>query len=371
MDNTLRVLVVDDTVTYRKVVGDLLSKLPDIEVVGTAANGKIAMQKMEQLHPDLLMLDVEMPEMDGLAVLRSLRASNSQTGAIVLSAFSTEGAQTTLNALGLGAFDFLVKPSDGSMDQNIERLTRELRPKLAAFARSRQVSRILRSAETGPKAPVPAHRPPEAAVKPAAPPAAPAIAVGPIQVVAIGISTGGPKALTDMLPCLPANLPVPVLIVQHMPPVFTKSLADDLDTRCKLRVAEACDGQPVAKGTILIAPGGKQMRVEPGSPATVRITDDAPENNCKPSVDYLFRSVVDVYGGRSLGVIMTGMGNDGTAGCRRMKRCGGTLIAQDQASCVVFGMPRTPVEEGLADVVAPLDRIAAEIVRVIGQGGRY
>jgi two-component system chemotaxis response regulator CheB len=172
-----------------------------------------------------------------------------------------------------------------------------------------------------------------------------------------------------VLPQLPADLPVPVLIVQHMPPLFTRSLADDLNRRCPLDVCEAAEGQRVGPGHVLIAPGGKQMRVEArGDVRTVQITEDPPENSCRPSVDYLFRSVARTYGPNALAVIMTGMGNDGSAGCRLLKQQGALVMAQDQASCVVYGMPREPIEQGLADVVAPLDRIAGEIVRLVGKG---
>lgn len=171
-----------------------------------------------------------------------------------------------------------------------------------------------------------------------------------------------------MLPSLPKDLPVPVLLVQHMPPVFTRSLAEDLDTRCGLRVCEAVDGQPVVPGRVYIAPGGRQMMAERRDGAVaIRITDDPPENSCRPSVDYLFRSVADVWGGKAVGVIMTGMGSDGAKGCRLLKKHGAAIVAQDQATCVVFGMPREIVEERVADVVAPLDRIASEITALVGR----
>jgi two-component system chemotaxis response regulator CheB len=172
-----------------------------------------------------------------------------------------------------------------------------------------------------------------------------------------------------MLPMLSRDLRVPVLIVQHMPPLFTRSLADDLDQRCGLRVCEAAQGQRVLPGCVYIAPGGKQMRVLPDKEAViVDLNDDPPENSCRPSVDYLFRSVAEVYGGNAVGVVMTGMGSDGTRGCRLLKDRGAPIVAQDQASCVVFGMPRGLIEQGIADVVAPLDQIAAEIVRLVGKG---
>lgn len=366
MDEKLRVLIVDDTVTYRRVVSNVLAELPDVEVVGLAANGKIALEKTEQLHPDLLLLDVEMPEMDGLEVLRRLPQAWPRAGAIMLSAFTTQGARTTVNCLELGAFDFVLKPAGASMEENVEQLRRELKPRLAAFARQREVRAILGT--TGSPTATPRET-----VRPAPPPGSSPYRVattagGPAEVVAIGISTGGPKALSDMLPQLPASLSVPVLIVQHMPPVFTQSLAEDLDHRCALQVREARDGQEVRAGEVLIAPGGRQTRVRRDGPRVViETTDDAPENSCKPSVDYLFRSIGQVYGGRSVAVIMTGMGSDGTAECRMLKRAGATLIAQDAATCVVFGMPRMLVDEGLADVVAPLDQIACEIVRAVGR----
>jgi two-component system chemotaxis response regulator CheB len=304
-----------------------------------------------------------MPEVDGVEVLRRLRAGGVPAGAIMLSSLTAQGAQTTMTCLELGAFDFVLKPAEGNMEANIERLRGALRPRLAAFARRHNVRALLGGASPA------AARPPGAApVAPAKPPerAAAPSPTARCEVVAIGISTGGPKALTEMLPRLPADLPVPVLIVQHMPPVFTKSLADDLDRRCRLRVCVAQDGCPVRAGQVFIAPGGKQMKVcRESEQAVLRITDDPPENSCRPSVDYLFRSVVNVYGGNTVGVIMTGMGNDGALGCRWLKARGGRIIAQDEPSCVVFGMPRQPIEEGVADLVSPLDSIAAEIVRAV------
>ena len=341
MDHPLRVLIVDDTVTYRKIVADVLAGCPDVEVVGTAANGRIALQRLDLQAADLLVLDLEMPEMNGQAVLDELRRRNSPVGAIMLSAFSAQGAAATLAALATGAFDFVIKPSGTSMEANVEHLRRELRVKLTAYARCRSVKQVLYGgngatgngniAKVGGAAPAPGIS---------------ASSAGPPQVVALGISTGGPNALTEMVPQLPADLPVPLLIVQHMPPVFTRSLADDLNNHTPLAVREGVDGQPIRAGEVWIAPGGRQMKVERANDHVVlRITDDPPENSCRPSVDYLFRSVAEVYGGRAVGVIMTGMGNDGSLGCRRLKHCGARIVAQDAATCVVFGMPREPIEE--------------------------
>ncbi len=367
-ESPLRVLVVDDTVTYRQLVGKLVGRLPQAEPIGAAPNGRIALEKIELLGPDLVLLDLEMPEMDGLELLRRLRSADVDVGVIILSGATDAGAHATVEALSLGAFDFIPKPVGGSLEENASRLEAELRPKLEAFRRSRQIRRILR----GPPEPRPARGPsPAPATDPQAarPPRVGAQAALPAEVVALGISTGGPQALTLMLPELPPTLPAPLLVVQHMPAMFTHSMAEDLDRRCRLRVREGAEGLPVEPGTIYIAPGGRQMKVARRDGAVaIRITDDPPEKSCRPSVDYLFRSVADVYGGRALGVIMTGMGNDGAEGCHVLKRRGGAVVCQDQASCVVFGMPREPIELGLADAVVPLDRIASEIVRRT-QGG--
>jgi two-component system, chemotaxis family, protein-glutamate methylesterase/glutaminase len=367
-EDPIRVLIVDDTVTYRKIVGDVLSDISCVEVVGAAANGKIALQKIEQLRPDLLTLDLEMPEMDGLEVLQHLQHTGSDVRAIMLSGATAEGADSTMKALKLGAFDFVSKPTGGDAGKNAELLRHELNLKIKAFALSKRVHTILNKPGPTPPHTLTTPHPSKENALVTHPQRAFEISTGRPEVVALGISTGGPASLIRMLPMLPADLDVPVLIVQHMPPVFTKSLADDLNHRCALTVSEACDGQSVSPGHVLIAPGGKQMKVEKaGAHIVVRITDDPPENSCKPSADYLFRSVSNICGGNAIGVIMTGMGNDGTRGCREMKQRGASIIAQDEATCVIFGMPKGPIDEGLTDVVAPLDRIAGEIVRLAGR----
>jgi two-component system, chemotaxis family, protein-glutamate methylesterase/glutaminase len=378
----MRVLVVDDTVAYRAIVSKALESIDGVEVVGVAANGKIALDKVEQLRPDMMTLDIEMPDVGGFEVLQRLRATGIEVGVIMLSAFTTEGAKVTVRALETGAFDFVVKPSEGTREANFEKLRRDLAQRIEAFARAREIRTILNVrangvAHTAATSPGSATVPGLSAGVMTAP--APDEAAGinssaakvaawaeRREVVVLGISTGGPQALTHLLPQLPANLAAPVLVVQHMPPVFTRSLANDLDGRCALRVYEATDGQPVVPGSVLIAPGGKQMKVERGDGTPiVRITDDPPENSCTPSVDYLFRSVASVYGRRALGVLMTGMGNDGAAGCRLLHGRGAPLLAQDEASCVVFGMPREPIQEGIAKATS-LEDMAAEIIRLVG-----
>ena len=352
----LRVLVVDDSTLYRKVVRDALKQLRNVEVVGVAPDGKIALEKLAQLQPDLVTLDLEMPELDGLGVLREMRKQSDPPGAIMVSAVTSAGARTTTAALRLGAFDFVCKPAGSSFEDSLRLLESELLPKVEAFARSRATSPERTPNTDAHGSWATATQQPDLTT---APPQKP-------QIVALGISTGGPAALTQMLPRLPGNFGVPILIVQHMPPVFTASLADDLDKLCALRVSEASHGDLVKPGGILIAPGGKQMRVHRDGPSTrICITDDPPERNCRPSVDYLFRSVAETYEARALGVIMTGMGDDGTEGCRLLRQSGAAILAQDAASCVVFGMPKKPIEDGLALPVS-LDQLPNQLTYRVG-----
>lgn len=349
MTRRTRCLVVDDSALYRKVVRDVLASSPDVEVVGVAADGERAVEQIELLRPDLVTLDLEMPRLDGIGVLRELQKRGIDVAAVMVSAFTASGAKTTTEALGLGAFDFILKPTTNSLDESVLQLRRDLLPKVAAV-RLRRAGQPARQA--------PAVGPPPR-VSPLA--AAPKLRLPNLrpEVVAIGVSTGGPQALTQVLPRLPANFPAPVVVVQHMPPLFTKSLADDLDRRCQLRVCEATQGQPLRPGEALIAPGGKHMRVaRVGGGMVVQLTDDPPERNCKPAADFLFRSVAATCGPRTLAVVLTGMGDDGALGAKQVKSAGGAVFAQDEASCVVYGMPRAVVEAGLADELVPLGRVA-------------
>jgi two-component system, chemotaxis family, protein-glutamate methylesterase/glutaminase len=359
----VRVLVVDDSLIYRKVVRDALATFPQVEVVGWAGNGRAAIEKIEQLSPDMITLDFEMPELDGLGVLKWLKQSKRTTKAVMLSALTIEGGEATLQALQEGAFDFVVKPSGSNAKQNQHDLESALLQRvdaiqmLLAGVRSRgAVPRPITTAAL--QRPVATNRPEPGKHR--------------VGVVAIGVSTGGPDALRAMLPKLPANFPVPIIIVQHMPPVFTKSLAESLDKLCALHVTEAVDGQVVKPGQAVIAPGGKQMRLYKSAIgyAQVKLTDDAPVQSCRPSVDYTLSSLAESFGNQTLAVIMTGMGYDGADGCRRLHALGAPVIAQNEATCVVYGMPRKPIEEGIADVVAPLNSIAAEISRFAGRAER-
>jgi two-component system chemotaxis response regulator CheB len=364
----VRVLVVDDTVLYRKVLSDVLALLPDAEVVGTASNGKIALAKIEQLKPDLLTLDVEMPEMDGLATLQELQRRKYDGAVVMVSAHTSEGAAVTMKALERGAFDFIAKPDGTSLEKNRESLLRQLRPVLQTVATRKMLrssfstsitANSMRNAVAAAEAAVrESRRPPEPVVRPVA-----ALPAGRAAIVAIGISTGGPNALAEVIPRLPADLRVPVVIVQHMPPVFTKALADSLNQKSLLTVLEVQGEERLEAGRVYIAPGAKQMKVvKRAAGEYLQLTDDPPENHCRPAADYLFRSVAAVFGNRALGVIMTGMGSDGVKGLQLMKEQGAQVIAQDEASCVVFGMPMEAIKAGVTDAAIPLARIAAEIV---------
>ena len=368
----VKVLVVDDTIVYRKAVSDIIQELPYAELVGVAHNGKIALSKVAALKPDLLTLDIEMPVMNGIEVLQQLQKHHPGVGAIMLSTLTSEGSDMTLRALELGAFDFILKPQQSTSQQEGMKMLRDLiKPIVEAYSRSKTASSLLRKTS----------RPTLRPLKPLNKKDAQATRRSPLtktfggevrktksEIVTIGVSTGGPNALGQVLPLLPGDLGVPVLIVQHMPPIFTKSLAASLDKKCSLTVKEASDREPILPNTVYIAPGGKQMKLIAGADGTnrlIKITDDPPENSCKPAADYLFRSIGDYYVNRTTAVIMTGMGSDGTKGLEKLKNKGALVIAQNEATCVVYGMPKAPIDLGLADVIAPLDKIAAEIVKTV------
>ncbi len=359
---TIKVVVIDDTIVYRKIVGDVLKAIPGVEVVGTANNGKIALSKITSLKPDLITLDIEMPEMNGIEVLQELHKQPSPPKVIMLSTLTQQGSEMTIKALELGAFDFVPKPDAGKMADNMLKVKQAIEPIVAALKRQKTTRFNIRHRISSPP-PVKRSetRPPNSTIQP------PRLKTKS-EIVGIGISTGGPNALTRMIPMLPADFKAPILIVQHMPPMFTASLANSLNNKSQLEVKEAEDGDVVIPGRILIAPGGKQMKIVAGGDGITRkikITDDPPENSCRPSVDYLFRSIAQHYVGRATGVIMTGMGSDGSKGLAQMKKNGSHIIAQDEASCTVFGMPKEPIESGITDVIAPLDRIADEILKTV------
>jgi two-component system, chemotaxis family, protein-glutamate methylesterase/glutaminase len=373
--NKIKVLVVDDTIVYRKVVSDIMEELPDVELVGVAHNGKIAMSKIATLKPDLLTLDIEMPEMNGIEVLAELQKKQLGIGAIMLSTLTSDGSDMTMRALELGAFDFILKPQSRSMLEGKNEIKRLIHPMIQAFARSKVAPTLLGKKETFARQRPALRKIGSTAVSPPAQISQTISKLSPAptrkgksEIVTIGISTGGPNALTKMLPQLPGDLGVPVVIVQHMPPIFTKSLAQSLDKKCALSVKEAEDNEPLKNNVVYIAPGGKQMKLiasNDGKNRLIKITNDPPENSCKPSADYLFRSVGDYYVGRTTAVIMTGMGSDGTKGLEILKNKGSFIIAQNEETCVVYGMPKAPVDAGIVDVVAPLNKIADEIIKSV------
>lgn len=359
----IRVLIVDDSIVVRKAVSDALKRDPDIEVVGTAVNGNAALEKIPELKPDVLVLDIEMPGCDGFEVLQAIRHRHLVMRIIMFSSLTERGAMQTIKALSLGANDYVLKPSThaahGGYHERVNKVALELIPKIKQFRKRASFS------------------------KPALPPALKPVLrktptrllssyasqLRPPQIVAIGISTGGPEALAKMLPSLPAAFPVPIVIVQHMPPLFTKLLAQRLNTSAKIKVLEGEEGMPLEAGAAYIAPGSCHMVVrERGGKRVLSINQDPPENSCRPAADVLFRSVAEVYGARALGVIMTGMGRDGLEGLRVMRQKGASIFAQDEASSVVWGMPSGVVHEGLADKVLPLDQLAASIEICLARG---
>ncbi|WP_369140117.1 protein-glutamate methylesterase/protein-glutamine glutaminase [Modestobacter versicolor] len=349
----IRVMVVDDSVVVRKIVTDVLSADPMITVVGTAPNGRLAVSKLEQLKPDLVTMDIEMPDMNGIEAVRAIRATRNRVPIIMFSTLTERGASATLDALSAGANDYVTKPANvGSVAQSMESVRQQLIPKIKAL--------------TGRPASSGAAAAPVAAPVAVRPPAPRAGAPKEPAVLVIGSSTGGPEALTKVLPLLPATLPVPVLLVQHMPPVFTRQFAQRLDRLCALTVVEAGDGTPIAPGTVHIAPGDFHLTIgTSGAAKRTALNQAPPENFCRPAVDVLFRSAVAAYGGAVLGVVLTGMGSDGRTGAGQIREAGGSVIAQDQATSVVWGMPGAVTQAGFADEVVPLGRVAEAILRLL------
>ncbi len=337
-----RILVVDDAVVIRKILTDLIGAEPGLEVAGTAPNGRIALAKIPQVNPDLVTLDVEMPEMDGLATLKELRRRYRDLPVIMFSTLTERGGQITMDALLSGANDYVTKPgSVAGLAEGVAAVREQLLPKIRALCG------ITAPVAAAPRvAPTPRRRPPAARV----------------EVLAIGVSTGGPDALARLFSALPADLPVPVVVVQHMPPTFTRLLAERLDAVSPLSVAEARPGVPLLPGQAWIAAGGHHLVVQGSAGQSyLDFEDGPPENSCKPAVDVLFRSVARVYGPSALGVVLTGMGRDGLQGSRHLRAAGGTVVVQDAASSVVWGMPGAVADAGLADRVLPLDSMAAAI----------
>ena len=349
----IRVLIVDDAVVMRKMITEALSSDPEIEVVGTAANGKIALQKIPQVNPDIITMDVEMPEMDGLQTVRELRKTYAKLPVIMFSTLTLRGAGSTLDALAAGATDYVTKPANvGNIVEGISRLKSDLIPKLKLHCRHVLPAAAGISTSSGTTS---------ARVSQSAPKADSSLV--PL-VFAIGCSTGGPNALAALFADITSPLPVPGLIVQHMPPLFTKMLAERLGKNSPNRFFEGEEGQLVEPGCMYIAPGGRHMEVRREVGGTrLRLHDAPPENSCRPAVDVLFRSVATVYGAGVLALIMTGMGQDGLRGCQHIREGGGRIIVQDEATSVVWGMPGYVAQAGIADKILPLPQLGAEVMR--------
>lgn len=340
----VRVLIVDDSVVVRKLLCDALGSSPEIQLAGTASSGALALAKIPQINPDVVTLDIEMPGLNGIETLREIRKLYPRLPVIMFSTLTERGAAVTLEALSLGASDYMTKPTNSaSLTSAMEQVQREL------------VSKILSLARTGGTGARPS---------PVAPPNRKKPFANRIEILAIGTSTGGPNALAAVIPCLPPDFPVPTVVVQHMPPLFTRLLAERLNAQSQLPVREAEPGIRLEAGQVWIARGDYHMTVARKSVAvSLELNQGPPEHSCRPAVDVLFRSVAQAYGPNVLAVVMTGMGSDGARGSARIRDAGGEVLVQDEASCVVWGMPGAVVASGNADKICPLPEISGEIVR--------
>jgi two-component system, chemotaxis family, protein-glutamate methylesterase/glutaminase len=353
MADPIKVLIVDDSRLFRSALEQALAGQDDIKIAGSVFNGTKALEFIRQAPPDVVTLDVEMPGMDGLATLQQIQtliaagAVPRTLAVVMVSAFTRRGAEITVKALEAGAFDFVTKPSGPSPEANLVLLRDEVLPRIRAAARRQP--RV-----AGPMA------------RRAAKPAAPESRLSPLQAIVIGASTGGPRALGVLLPELTAKVDLPILIVQHMPAGFTRSLAESLARQTGKNVVEASDDMPLKAGAVYLAPGGRHLVVRgSGANAVLGLNDQLPENGCRPSADVLFRSAATAFGSTAAAIILTGMGRDGTAGLGAVKRAGGYVFAQDEASSVVWGMPGSAFEAGVTDEVLPLDQIARTVAALV------
>jgi two-component system, chemotaxis family, protein-glutamate methylesterase/glutaminase len=339
----VRVLVIDDSVVVRKMLAEALRSSPEVQVVGTASSGAIGLAKIPQLSPDLVTLDIEMPRMNGIQTLTEIRKLYPKLPVLMLSTLTEWGAAVTLEALSLGASDYMTKPGNHkSLASAMAQLRGELISKIVSLADRSRHGLALQAIS----------------------PAKRNSGGEQVRILAIGASTGGPNALAEVVSHLPADFPVPVVVVQHMPPLFTRLLAERLNSHSRLPVLEAEAGRTLKPGQIWIARGDHHMTVgRKGSGAVLHLNQEPPEHSCRPAVDVLFRSVTEVYGHGVLGVVLTGMGSDGARGAAHIREAGGAILVQDEASSVVWGMPRAVVKAGAADKICPLNEISLEVVR--------
>jgi len=355
----LQILIVDDSRIFRSLLEEILSNDPDFEVVGSVGNGLKALEFIRNRPPDLVTLDVEMPEMNGLETLKKIQEINdglpedSKIGVIMVSSMTIHGAKVTIEALSLGAFDFVPKPEKGSIDESRGYLKKELLGKISCFAAKKLKKLIVPTIFPPPNRPFKPLR----EVK------------QPYQAIFIGASTGGPKALSVLLPQLTKFVDMPIFVATHMPPFFTQSLAESLDKICKHGVVEAKGDEVVEKNRVFVAPGGKHLLVRKlDQNKTITVVNTQPsEDGCCPSVNMLFRSAATSYGNAAIAIILTGMGSDGTKGLKPLKRSGAMVIAQDEKTSVVWGMPGNAVASGLVDKILPLDKIAMTVRDLISE----
>lgn len=339
----VRVLIVDDSVVVRKLLCEALASSPELNVAGTASSGAIALAKIPQLNPDVITLDIEMPGLNGIQTLVEIRKLYPKLPVIMFSTLTERGATITLEALSLGASEYATKPSNSdSLANTMEQVRQELVAKIICLA-----------CRNGPAVPVPHISSPKRRASGQR-----------VDILAIGASTGGPNALGEVIPHLPEDFPVPVVVVQHMPPLFTRLLAERLNSCSPLQVNEGEAGMPLEPGQVWIAPGNYHMTVtRKGTGAVLSLNQEPPENSCRPAVDVLFRSVAQAYGPNVLAVVMTGMGSDGARGAMHIREAGGGIVVQDEASSIVWGMPGAVVSAGAADKICPLSEMSQEIVR--------
>ena len=343
---SIRLLVVDDSAFMRRIVSDAASRIKRISVVGTARNGEDALEQIERLLPDLITMDIEMPKMDGLTALQKIKDKYPHIEVVMLSSHSKEGSQVTMEALALGALDFIEKPKDR---ENLSLLSEEISEKVQAYEKAKESSK--------PGGYLPEKR---RALKEKEPRAL----QKEIKAIVMGASTGGPKVLFQIVKSLPPALDIPIFIVQHMPKGFTASFAHRLDGECPLQVVEAKEGMKIRGGTVYVAPGDYHMLIQDGE---IKLTQTEKVHGVRPCVDYTLQSAALKYGGDLLGIIFTGMGKDGTAGFRDLKRAGAYTLAQDEESSVVYGMPGQAIKMGVVDEVLTPEEISKEIQRVVSR----